>query len=381
MNSVRVGRGPSYEHHVKTYGADFPYNRFAEQFKAEAYAPGDWAALFARSGAKYVVPVTKHHDGFCLWDTRYSDFNSLRLGPRRDLIGELAAAVKGAGLRFGVYYSGILDWQYAQTPITDNDDLYNPPNVTAAYADYAFNQVMELIDLYEPEVLWNDIAWPKKGLGDLPTLFSYYYNRVPGGVVNDRWSGVWHDFTTKEYKHGAVDLVNKWEMCRGLGLSFAYNREEGEDKIIGSRDLVRLLVRTVSHNGNLLINVGPMADGTIPPVQARRLLDMGAWLDCFGEAIFDTEIWERQHDRLAGGAEVYYSQSAAAVYAILDGARPGGDYLLPGLGGCAARASALGGARLRCTAEGEDLRVHVEAPPAELPAETAAVLALRLAKD
>lgn len=319
MNSVRIGKGPSYEHHVEKYGEDYDYNNFVKDFTAENYNPKEWVKLFKEAGARYVIPTTKHHDGYCLWDSQYTDFTSAKTTPKRDLISELAEAVREGGLRLGLYYSGHLDWQYASTPITDNTDLYNPPNVTSAYADYAYNQVIELIDKFAPSVLWNDIAWPYKGHSDLPMLFAYYYNHVKEGVVNDRWSGIWHDFTTKEYKQGGMDLENKWEMCRGLGLSFAYNQAEDEKHIISTHDLIALLVKTVAHNGNLLINVGPKADGSIPEIQKQRLLDLGAWLKVNGDAIYGTSIWERPMDFLAHNQTVYYTKKDDAVFALIDG--------------------------------------------------------------
>lgn len=317
MNSVRIAQGPTYEHHLKTYGEDFDYNDFAKDFTAQKFDANEWADLFQKSGAQYIIPTMKHHDGFCLWKSRYTDFNIGEMGPKRELMDELCQAVRARQMRFGVYYSGILDWQFASTPITDLEDLYNPPNVTYAYSDYAYNQVIELIDRYQPSVLWNDIAWPHKGVGDLPMLMAYYYNHVEEGVVNDRWSGVWQDFTTKEYQQGSSDLQNKWEMCRGIGLSFGYNAVEGEEHLISARALVRLLVDTVSHNGNLLINVGPQADGRIPEAQAHRLLELGAWLEKNGEAIYGTDLWDRSKDELEQ-ASVYYTRKADKLYLLID---------------------------------------------------------------
>ena len=154
---------------------------------------------------------------------------------------------------------------------------------------------------------------------DIPWLFAHYLNTVPEGVINDRFSCDWCDFTTAEYLAGTRSLDKKWEMCRGLGLSFGYNTNEGEDTVLSSRDLVRLLVEYVSHNGNLLINVGPRADGTIPEIQASRLRDLGDWLSKYGDAIYGTRIWtERQKDTLPGGAEVFYTRKGNDIYAIID---------------------------------------------------------------
>lgn len=333
MNSVRVGYGPSYEYHKKTYGEDFPYENFTDMWHAENWDPSEWADLFKKSGAGYIVPVTKHHDGFCLWPSKYTDYHTGNRGPKRDIIGELGDAVRAEGMKYGLYYSGILDWTYTNIPIFDEFDVHNPPNVTAAYADYALNQAMELIDRYKPSVLWNDIDWPKKGLVDLPVLFSYYYNQVPEGVVNDRWNGIWADYTTKEYKYGSMTLDKKWEMCRGLGLSFAYNKMETEEHYINKNKLIALLLESVSHNGNLLINIGPKADGTIPAEQRDRLLYLGAWLSENGDAIYGTRPWTRQQEKIAGNIDVYFTAKESNVYLILDGCKSGeSEVVVPGLG-------------------------------------------------
>lgn len=369
MNSVRVGHGPSYEHHVQTYGPSFPYENFTQTWKAERWDPADWVDLFKRSGARYVIPVTKHHDGFCLWPSRYTSYNTVQQGPKRDIIGDLCDAVRAADLKFGVYYSGILDWTYTSIPIQNAFDVFNPPNVTSAYADYAFNQVMELIDRYHPSVLWNDIGWPRKGLVDLPTLFSYYYNQVPEGLVNDRWSDVWSDFTTKEYKAGSISLEKKWEMCRGLGLSFGYNQIETDKHYIEPNKLVTLLLDSVSHNGNLLINVGPKADGTIPDEQRDRLLYLGQWLDVNGEAIYGTRPWKRQQELLAGDVEAYFTAKNDQVFVMLDRCKSGSStVIIPGLGDAAATIRPLGTVSASCAAQGSDLVIRLEDVPEKAPA-------------
>ena len=263
-------------------------------------------------------------------------------------------------MKFGVYYSGILDWTHTTVPIFDDFDVHNPPNVTAAYADYAFNQVTELIDRYQPSVLWNDIDWPKKGLVDLPVLFSYYYNNVPEGVVNDRWNGVWADYTTKEYKYGQMTLDKKWEMCRGLGLSFAYNQVETDEHYIQPNKLIALLLESVSHNGNLLINVGPKADGTIPAEQRDRLLYLGQWLSVNGDAIYGTKTWTRQQERLAGGIDAYFTSKNDKVYVMLDNVAAGSSTaVIPGLAEAAATIRPLAETQAKFSAQGPDLAIDL----------------------
>ena len=376
LNSVRVGRGPTYEHHAATYGADFPYENFVDQWKAERWDPKDWASLFRRAGARYVVPVTKHHDGFCLWNSAYTDYSTCNRGPGRDIIEELAQAVRAEELRLGLYYSGIIDWRFTKQPMFTGYDVRHPDCIGYDYADYAYNQTIELIDRYRPSVLWNDIGWPYKGEPDLPYLFAHYYNTVEEGVVDDRWNELWHDFTTKEYNAGTKTADKKWECCRGLGLSFAYNQAESEEHIISENGLISLLVDTVAWNGNLLINVGPKADGTIPAIQRERLLAMGRWLEQNGEAIYGTRPWSRQQQELPGGATAFFTQSDESVFALIDRPR-GGDstVVLCGMGGFAGRCAPLGTTSADFAEVDGDLVLNLRNVPAE-----SASLAFRLGK-
>lgn len=316
-NSINVGRGPVFEYHKRVYGEDFSYENFADMWKAENWKPMKWAELFREAGAGYVVLVTKHHDGFCLFPSKYTDYNSVLRGPKRDITGELLRAVRSQGLKMGVYYSGIIDWRFANDPVFKQADTFDNACPTAAYADYAYLQSKELTDLYRPSIFWNDIGWPRQGENALPHLLAHYYNTVEDGVVNDRFNGLHHDFATKEYRSGEVSPREKWEMCRGMGLSFGYNAQEGEDKIISISDLVRLLVETVSNNGNLLINIGPKADGTIPDEQVKRLREIGKWLGINGEGIYKTRC-ARPQNECQKGADIFYTQKDDILYVFID---------------------------------------------------------------
>ncbi|MDR0602494.1 MAG: alpha-L-fucosidase, partial [Treponema sp.] len=306
LNSIRVKEGPAWEYHKEKYGEDFPYENFIDMWRAEKWNPFEWASLFREAGARYVVPVTKHHDGFCLWDSGYTGYNSSRRGPHRDIVEELCRAVRAEGMRFGIYYSGLIDWRWAKRPMRDDYDVNHPDNIGYDYSDYAYNQVIELINAYKPSLIFNDIGWPYKGERDLPYLFAHYYNTVEEGVVDDRWNGVWSDYATKEYHHGEdkAGLAKKWEECRGMGLSFGYNQVEGDEHLLSSRGLIRLITETVANNGNLLLNVGPRADGVIPEKQAERLRCLGAWLKQNGEAIYGTRPHSTPRQDLPGGETV-----------------------------------------------------------------------------
>ena len=307
FNSINIKKGPAYERHIKTYGEGFHYEQFAHMWRAENWSPGKWAELFRDAGAGYVVLTTKHHDGLCLFDSKYSGYNTLNLGPGRDIMGELTDAVRKAGMQMGAYYSGIIDWKHAPIPIYNNTEVYTNVPVSYAYADYAYNQLMELIDQYRPAILWNDIGWPKAGEARLPSLLAYYYNNIPDGLINDRWNGLAQDFITKEYKHGEASATMKWELCRGLGLSFGYNAYEDPKHQMPPKDLIRLLIHTVAGNGNLLINVGPRADGTIPEQQAACLLEMGRWLKINGDAIYGTQPGKEGDKELPGGVKACFT--------------------------------------------------------------------------
>jgi alpha-L-fucosidase len=372
LNSIRVGTGPAWEHHKKTYGEDFSYERFVEMWRAENWNPSEWAELFKEAGARYVVPVTKHHDGFCLWDSEHTGYNTSRMGPRRDIIAELNSAVRSVGLRYGLYYSGLIDWRFSKWPMYSGYDVRHPANISYAYADYAYNQVIELINKYKPSLLFNDIGWPYKGEKDLPYLFAHYYNTVEDGVVDDRWNDLWHDYTTKEYHAGEdkIGLEKKWEECRGIGLSFGYNQNEGDEHLLSPSGLIRLLVQTAAFNGNLLLNIGPKADGTIPEKQVERLKYLGAWLKTNGEAVYGTRPYIRQKEELSDGRTAFFTRKGETVYIIVDGLKTGtSEIKIKSFGGKSAGAKTLGSVSAAFSAAGGDLIVKFEKiPPGAPPA-------------
>jgi alpha-L-fucosidase len=369
LNSLRIDGSPTQAHHRERYGADYDYYRFAEAFNrgAEAWEPKRWAALFRDVGARYVVFGTKHHDGFTLWPSRIANPHRPGLSATRDLVGELTEAVRAAGMRMGLYYSGGLDWTFDERPITAQKHLFETAPQSQEYADYADAHWRELIERYEPAVLWNDITYPR--LGRLPEIFAGYYNRIPDGVINNRFGVPHADTTTPEYSRPKRILERKWEMCRGLGFSFGYNQAEDERHIISARALCELLVDVVSKNGNLLLNVGPMADGAIPPIQEERLRALAAWLQVNGEGVFATRPWERPGAETATGEEVRFTTRAGNLYAFVFGRPADGVVRLAGLPVRAGPgAHLLGGETLPVERAGEVVAVALpSAPNAEGP--------------
>ena len=365
-NSLRIKGSPTYHYHAQVYGESFPYDQFAPLFNqaSDAWDPDDWAGLFQRIGARYVVLTTKHHDGFLLWPSRHPNPNKAEYHARRDLVGELTEAVRRRGMRMGLYYSGGLDWTFNQSPVQDLVDILVTIPQAERYVTYVGNHWRELIGRYQPSILWNDIGYP--AAGDLKALFAGYYNQFPEGVINDRFSqfklngngvlrsrrvralvarslawilshgvtppaGNHFDFRTPEYTSFSKITAQKWEATRGIGYSFGYNRNEGPEHCLSVPELVRSFVDIVSKNGNLLLDVGPMADGTIPDLQRERLVGLGQWLAVNGEAIFGTRPWLRAEGRTTGGTAVRFTHKGDALYAVLLDRPQGAQVTLPAL--------------------------------------------------
>lgn len=327
-NSMKVEGSATANYHAVTYGPDTTYFDFVPIFnsKVQHWDPNEWAELFAQAGARYVVLTTKHHDGFLLWPSATP--NPFREGyqAERDLVGELTDAVRANGMEMGLYYSGGIDWTFSDVTIRDFPDLFAAIPQSQAYADYANAHWRELIDRYQPRILWNDLGYPQ--LGEPYNLFAYFYNTIPDGVINNRFSlqllgdptfEFHYDFTTPEYAQLEEIEERKWESTRGLGFSFGYNLMDTDENMLSVEELIRSFVDIVSKNGNLLLNIGPMADGTIPNAQRSRLLGLGRWLDVNGEAIFDTTYWERAEGLANGDIEVRFTSkpNEGMLYAIL----------------------------------------------------------------
>ena len=320
LNTLRIKGSPGYEHHIATYGKDFDYYQFAPIFnqKTKQWNPEKWAAVFKKTGARYAVLTTKHHDGFRLWPSKVENPHrqSAEITATRDLAGELTAAVRSAGLKMGLYYSGGLDWTFTSQPIVTLPDLMARVPQTPEYARYADAHWTELTDRYQPAVMWNDISYPKAG--KIPELFAHYYNNVPQGVINNRFGVDFADFTTPEYAKYDKITPKKWESCRGLGFSFGYNQAEGPEQVIAADKLVWLLTDIVSKNGNLLLNIGPRPDGSISEIQMDRLDKLGAWLAVNGEGIFDSRPWVKA----SSGDDVRFTRKGNSLYVYVQ-TKPG----------------------------------------------------------
>ena len=372
QNSIAIEGSPAAVHHAEVHG-NRPYDDFVAQFLAghAGWQPEPWADLFERAGAKYVVLVTKHHDGVLLWPSDTPNPNKPAWGSDRDVVGDLATAVRAREMRFGTYYSGGLDWTFGGLPMRDFQGMLAAIPQTPEYLAYADGHWAELIGRYHPDVLWNDIGYP--GGADLEGLFERYYEAVPHGVVNNRFDwlgqtagGVHCDFITPEYSTKG-DPSRKWESTRGIGTSFGFNREESDDSYLAPDALVRMFIDIVAHGGNLLLNVGPTADGSIPWVQAQRLLALGWWLRTNGEAIYGSRPWARTDGVTGEGHAVRFTTKDDALYAIIKGT-PSSDVVELDVTPSAAALVTLLGHNAPLAREGST--VTLPGRPAEAPALT-----------
>jgi alpha-L-fucosidase len=284
-NALQYPESATYSYHVTTYGSGYSYDNFGRTFReeTETWDPDAWADLFAAAGAKYVVLVTKHHDGFLMWPSAHTNPNKGDWYSERDIVGELAAAVRGHGMRFGVYYSAGLDWAWNPRSARNIVEVGAATPLDDAYQDYVEAHYRELIERYEPSVLWNDIGYPfNEGLWELQRD---YVEAVPEGVVNDRFAVIGplakglqtpfirdfshlllkflieltgdlsvlqdtppphYDFRTLEYQSMEAILEEKSEVTRGMGIGFGYNQFEPESAFMSGEELIHSFVDIVS---------------------------------------------------------------------------------------------------------------------------------------
>ena len=416
-NSITRGRSlapnepgtAAWKFHQRVFGPDFDYPQFAPMFRAELFDPDQWAETFLRSGAKYVVLTSKHHEGFALWPSAEASrdwgrpWNSVDAGPKRDLLGDLTAAVRGKGIRMGIYYS-LYEW-------------YNPlwlSDKPRFIAEHTHPQFKDVVTRYRPSIIFSDGEWDLTSAEwRSPEMLAWLFNESPVKdevVVNDRWGketrhkhgGYW----TTEYTAGMSGDSHAWEENRGMGFSYGYNRGERVEHYRTARELVLMLADMVSRGGNLLLDIGPTADGRIPVIMEERLLEIGAWLKVNGEAIYGTRPWTatrqwsagempkveynkefmtaydvaKQAEAPSGGRaaiDAFFTARGGAVYAILP-RWPGRQFTVKGLDAGRVKSAALlgGPAGLRVQAAPGGVSVQLPELPAALLGQPAWVLRL-----
>lgn len=302
----------AFKHHVATYGPQdkFGYKDFIPLFKAEKFNATQWAKLFKAAGAKYVVPVAEHHDGFAMYDSNFTRWTSKKMGPKRDIMGELSKAVRKEGLVFGLSYHRAEHWWFMNggrkfdSDVQDPKyaDFYGPAVLDESFPNDAFlrdwlARSAELVDKYDPQVVYFD-WW----VGERPVFTpylkkfaAYYYNRAKdrheGVVLNTKDKAFIPGTAVQDVEKGKLPGINPvaWQTDTSVSWrSWAFLKD---DQLKDPGYLIRTLIDAVSKNGNLLLDIGPAPDGTIPEGQEKALLTIGKWLQVNGEAIYGTRPW------------------------------------------------------------------------------------------
>ena len=278
------------------------YERYFDYFDPDLYDPAQWAEVAAAAGMKYFVVTTKHHEGFCLWDTALTDYKAPNTPARRDLLRPIVEAFRAEGLRAGFYHS-VIDWHHPQFVIDDLHALRNHPQREQLnrqrdqrqYIEYLHGQVRELLtDFGRIDILWCDFSYPERGKGradwDSPRLYRMIRELQPQVVLNDRLDldDGWDVGTPEQWQPQSWITVDGqpvvWEACQTFSGSWGYHRDEASWKSDGQ--LLRMLVDTVSKGGNLLLNVGPTGRGEFDRRALERLRGMGEWMRRHSRSIY-----------------------------------------------------------------------------------------------
>lgn len=259
------------------------YDSLYKEFNPTKFDADAWVSVAKAAGMKYIVLTTKHHDGFCLWDTKLTDYNIMNTPFKRDVVKELATACKKQGIAFGAYYS-TCDWHHPDFPLSSpGGRVKREKSNLDAYNRYLLGQIKELITDYGPLLtIWNDVPQEFKGRG-VKTI-KLVRSLQPDILINDR-TGDGGDYDTPEQKIGSFNVDRPWETCMTICRQWAW---KPNDQMKTLPQCLETLIRTAGGDGNLLFNVGPEPTGEIEPRQVERLKEMGHWLAKYGESVYGT---------------------------------------------------------------------------------------------
>lgn len=333
---MHVGKSEVNDFHEGNYGdpLDFEYKDFIretdrvgrqENFSASDWRPERWASFFSKVGARYVVATAEHHDGFPMWDASYTEWTAVNYGPQTDVIGRLAESVRQQGMRFaGSHHRMTCHYDPRYTGLWGNPE-FSADGPTSVFVDEWQSTVRNMIEHHEPDILWLDGDWSAPAsVWQTQELVAWYYEKAQTEwdkevLVNDRLGKVRFehgDVYTPEFERFDYVVTHKWETTRALGRAWTYDRTETAEDLLTGEKLVHLFCDIVSKNGNLLINVGPTAEGRIPPIQRTPLEALGRWLDRYGEAVYGTTYWvTSENDR--SDVPVRYTLGDGYLYAVL----------------------------------------------------------------
>jgi len=270
-------------------GAETPiekYDNLYKQFNPTKFNADEWVSIAKAAGMRYIVLTTKHHDGFCLWDTKLTDYNIMNTPLKRDVVKELAEACKKQGIAFGAYYS-TCDWHQPDFPLTSpGGKVRREKSDIDSYNKYLLGQLEELITQYGPLItIWNDVPQEFKGRG--VNTINLVRKLQPDILINNR-TGDGGDYDTPEQKIGGFNMDRPWESCMTVSAHNHWAWGGSNDGVKPLEACLRMLVLGNGGDGNVLLNVGPTPEGIIAPEQANRLKDVGDWLAKYGESLLGT---------------------------------------------------------------------------------------------
>ncbi|WP_303318052.1 alpha-L-fucosidase [Flavivirga abyssicola] len=354
LNPQKTGPNDTYVHHKKTWGDQktFGYKDFIPMFKGEKFNAAEWIDLFKKSGARYVVPVADHHDGFAMYKSNTTRWNAFDMGPKRDVLGELFKEGRSKGLIMGASSHYAFNWSFYNkkdhfdTTDPEYADLYSPKGkdltepVSEEFKQKWWDRTVDLIDNYQPDILWFDFYLDIPDFKDMrPKIAAYYYNKgIEWGkevVLQDK--NFDHDAFPEgtviyDLERGKLPGIRKlpWQTDTSIGKNSWSHVSNWQSKT--ANQLIDDLVDIVSKNGNLLLNVGPKSDGTIPDEQKDILLEIGDWLSINGAAIYDTKYWKvfgegptevnnghhsEGNNKEFTGQDIRFTQKDGKLYAIM----------------------------------------------------------------
>jgi len=390
------------DYHAKTFGPQnvFGYKDFIPFFKAEKFDPVAWAELFKKAGAKYVVPVVEHHDGFAMYDSDLTIWTAVKMGPKRDLVGDLAKAVKDQGLVFGVSNHRMEHhtFMYPKAGLANDQfdskyaEFYGPPqppgqsgmndaNASPAFQSEWLARMQEIADKYHPQMFIFDNGVNTRAYDDVKLKFAaYYYNQAAKWnlpVSVDTKSTAYLAGSIQDYETRAPGSLQPapWQVEDKIaGNSWGYSEANSPMTYRSPASIISELVTVVSRNGNLLLNISPRGDGSIPQEQQDVLLAVGQWLNINGEAIYGSRPWAISDE----SSNIHFTTKAGALYIIISNAKSGDDVTVQSLpkgyptGGSIAKLELVGSSnKLDFTQQDDGLHTKL---PATLPSQFDSVL-------
>lgn len=356
------------------------YDSLYKEFDPALFNAEDWVKTAKDAGMKYLTITAKHHDGFCLWPTKYTAYNVMNSPLKKDIVGALAKACNKYGIKFCIYYS-VLDWYDKRYPLhNDGKNKPDPEADMGQFVQYMKNQLRELVTTYHPYMLWFDGNWESPWtLAYGQEIYGYLKELKPDLIVNNRLGKGDHsslgsqsvgDYATPEQKVGIMNMDAPWESCITLCTQWAW---KPNDKMKTLKQCIQTLARTAGGNGNLLLNVGPMPDGRIELRQQKRLREMGSWLKKYGASIYQTKggIYKPARDWVS-------TRKGTKIYIHLFD-KPEGMLELPVVPGCKVRnIRFMAGAPLHYQLTDHKIKLVI---PATLPDTNDAVIVLEMDKN